>query len=87
MYVEWTVTESVDFSDEHISRIANSILDAINKGTITEKQVRPIIIDAITDIACGFDDELYYTWTNEATEQVYNAVLEKMGGIQTRMDI
>ena len=77
MTLEWTVDYSVEFPEEKIE----CILEKLRHRYINDN----VINDLVTDVACGFDDEIYYAWGEEQTKKVTNEIKRRLGGVQLSM--
>lgn len=77
MVLEWTVDYSVEFPEEKIEWI----LEKLGRKYTNDY----VINDLVTDVACGFDDEIYYAWGEEQTQKVTNEIKQRLGGVQLSM--
>lgn len=77
--VDWQCWHSASIN---IDEIVSSCERAMEKRNVSITD----IIDAVIDsYVAGLEDEQYYSWTDEAQEQVKNAVLAELGGEQLSM--
>ena len=77
MTLDWTVEYSVEFPEEKIE----CILEKLGRKYTNDY----VINDLVTDVACGFDDEIYYAWGEEQTQKVTNEIKRRLGGVQLSM--
>jgi len=72
MEFNWTVEYSLDITDDEMQEIVDAARDYMKQGIARE--------DAITTAVCGYlegqDDSIYYSITDEATEQIEAKVNE-----------
>lgn len=77
--VDWQCWHSASIN---IDKIVSSCKCAMEKKNVSITDVIDAVIDSYV---AGLDDEQYYSWTDEAQEQVKNAVLAELGGEQLSM--
>ena len=77
MVLEWTVNYSVEFPEEKIE----CILEKLGRKYTNDY----VISDLVTDMACCFDDEIYYAWGEEQTKKVTDEIKRRLGGVQLSM--
>ena len=77
MVLEWTVNLVADFPDTVINRLCDI---AREEGFDEQK-----LIHEINDEICGWDDDIYYQWGTDQTQEVIKEVLRRVGGIQISM--
>lgn len=77
MILEWNVPMSVEFPEEELTILVNSIHE---NGWDYNR-----LVESINDVVSGFDDEIYFSWGNEQTAEVINEVKRRIGGFQLSM--
>ena len=77
MILEWTVDLAADFPDDIINRLCDIVREeGFNEQTL---------IREINDEICGWDDDIYYQWGADQTQEVIKEVLRRVGGVQISM--
>ena len=76
--IEWTTKHCVHITKGEIQEMADACR-AI--GKYSEDYIEQLINEWVS----GLDDVDFYAWTEEATTQVLNAVLQEMNGVQLSM--
>ena len=77
MILEWNVPMTVEFPEEELEKIVNSIQE---DGWDYNR-----LVDSIDDVVMGFDDSDYFAWSEEQTKEVVNEVKRRIGGVQLSM--
>ena len=76
--IEWTTKHSVHITKEEIQEMADACREI---GKYSEDYIEQLINEWVS----GLDDVDFYAWTEEATKQVFNAVMQEMDGVQLSM--
>ena len=77
MILEWNVPMVEEFPEEELTKIVNSIR---KDGWDYNRLVR-----SIKDVVLGFEDDVYYNWGEEQTNEVIDEVKRRIGGVQLSM--
>ena len=72
MEINWTVEYSLDINDDEIQEIADFARAYMKQGLTREKAIS----SAVDGYLQGQDDYIYYSITDEATEQIEAKVNE-----------
>lgn len=77
MILEWNVPMAVEFPEEELTKMVNSIQE--NGWDYN------LLVSSIEDVVMGFDDSDYYAWGEDQTKEVVNEVKRRIGGFQLSM--
>jgi asparagine synthetase A len=77
MILEWDVPMVADYPEDDLTDIIKSVQE---HGWDEEK-----VIAYINDTVSGFEDCVYYNWSNEQTMEVVNEIKQRLGGVQLSM--
>lgn len=78
MILEWDVHMTVEFPDADIEDIVDRARE--------EKWTQEDILNAVNEVALGFEDEDYYAWGYDQAMAVMKEINERLaGGIQLSM--
>lgn len=77
MTLEWDVPMVVDFPEEKLEKI----VDSVQKDGWDYNR----IVKSINSAVACFDDGEYYAWGEEQTKEVINEIKRRVGGFQLSM--
>ena len=72
MEINWTVEYGLDITDDEMQEIAGFARDYMKQGLTREKAISA----AVDGYLQGQDDVIYYSITDEATEQIEAKITE-----------
>ena len=74
--VEWTITQSACVTELDFENMKAYALESIKNGASVDLAVH----SAVEDLTTGWDDEIYYSVTEEAVDKIANELLKYMVG-------
>jgi hypothetical protein len=77
MILEWDVPMFAEFPEEELTKLVDSIQE---NGWDYDQLVK-----AIKGVVNGFEDDVYYSWGREQTDEVINEIKRRIGGVQLSM--
>ena len=81
MKICWDVHFEEEFCDDTIDEICDSVNREGKQND--DKYIRSLIIDEVS----GWDDDVWYNWGCEQTDEVLKEIKRRLGGVQMRMEL